>query len=1001
MHWGREGRSGDASARVRLAARRLAGHEVLQAVVIIAVGALVLVWQPIVSGGYLAPADHSQSMPILRSDPDHRVANAAMVDVAVDIVPWLAWDAAEVRERRLPTWNPLNGSGVPHLANGQSAVFSPFTVPFYVLSFRAALVVSAFAELMVAGLLAYGLARHLRLSHLAGLVCGLGFAFSAYMVLWLRWPMATAGAYVPGIVWAADAVVVAATPRARRLAAAGLAVCFGLSLLAGHPETTFFGGAIGAVTGLARLVHRHTGRRDIGRRAAVLAGAFVLGLGLAAVQVLPLLEYIGESPAGENRDGHQVFFDGGHAALQAFPFVLGSPVHEFSGATHALGMPYLGTASTYVGLGVLFLAGVGAMSPLWTGRRAPVLFAGLALLWLPYGYDIAGIGTALSSLPLFELILAIRSNVLWTLCLTVAAAFGVDALRTAAETRSRVVPVATALWGAALLLIAWLLQRSFRSNARIPDRDAVADLAARTAHDHLVYVIATFALVVAGSVLLASGRPARWLRAGGLLIATGVLLQSSVLLRDVNPTVRTEHLYARTAAFDQVTEITGTEQTLRLDRTALFPDINLWFGVSSPSTYDAIGVRDYDTLYRQLLRTPPVDVDGGVLGILHLPVDPVGIGGLRLLGIRYVTSGLDYPFGDEVGRAADPSIGADGSLRFELDQSGPIDTITARLPTLTTETDCRLDIRTPGDRGPVIASSEARCGPAGAAFPVEVRDHDEGTRLSVTVTPLPAPDLASAARTGLVEPHPGAHSDDDATGSERATVTAYATAVTGLEPVAEVAGRFRVFRVPGGPARYFSPATTVAGRLGDGADGDAVIDDVRADPLRRSVIDAGDDAVASDGTAPGRVEVLSETSTAMRVRVTRETAGWLVVQQTRYPGWGALVDGRPVDVATANGAFLAVPVPAGTSEVALRFEPTSVRLGAALSFLSVAVILGLLVAARATRRGNRESAASTSPHRADDGRRDRLDGQDGGVDGGDDADTVATPTGSTRPQRAP
>ncbi len=66
--------------------------------------------------------------------------------------------------------------------------------------------------------------------------------------------------------------------------------------------------------------------------------------------------------------------------------------------------------------------------------------------------------------------------------------------------------------------------------------------------------------------------------------------------------------------------------------------------------------------------------------------------------------------------------------------------------------------------------------------------------------------------------------------------------------------------------------------------------------------------------------------------------------QTYYPGWEATVDGRAAPLRRANVAFSAVPVPAGTSEVVLRYAPRSVRYGVAVSGVSLVVALGLLAA---------------------------------------------------------
>jgi hypothetical protein len=62
----------------------------------------------------------------------------------------------------------------------------------------------------------------------------------------------------------------------------------------------------------------------------------------------------------------------------------------------------------------------------------------------------------------------------------------------------------------------------------------------------------------------------------------------------------------------------------------------------------------------------------------------------------------------------------------------------------------------------------------------------------------------------------------------------------------------------------------------------------------------------------------------------RENA-WMVISQAAIPGWRARADGRPVPTATADGALLAVRVPAGTRMVTLRYLPAAWILGLVLS----------------------------------------------------------------------
>ncbi len=57
--------------------------------------------------------------------------------------------------------------------------------------------------------------------------------------------------------------------------------------------------------------------------------------------------------------------------------------------------------------------------------------------------------------------------------------------------------------------------------------------------------------------------------------------------------------------------------------------------------------------------------------------------------------------------------------------------------------------------------------------------------------------------------------------------------------------------------------------------------------------------------------------------------GWLVVCDTWVPGWTATVNRRMAPIIPVDGAFRAVAVPRGTSEVVFQYRPWSSGLDSA------------------------------------------------------------------------
>jgi hypothetical protein len=102
-------------------------------------------------------------------------------------------------------------------------------------------------------------------------------------------------------------------------------------------------------------------------------------------------------------------------------------------------------------------------------------------------------------------------------------------------------------------------------------------------------------------------------------------------------------------------------------------------------------------------------------------------------------------------------------------------------------------------------------------------------------------------------------------------------------------------------------------------------------------------------------QILSYTCDEIIVDVKLNTPGFLVMSEINYPGWQALVDGRPYGIRTGNYLFRTVPLEAGRHTVRFVFNPRSFKIGSVVSLASLlAVIIGLLVFGRKRKpqRGN-------------------------------------------------
>ena len=97
------------------------------------------------------------------------------------------------------------------------------------------------------------------------------------------------------------------------------------------------------------------------------------------------------------------------------------------------------------------------------------------------------------------------------------------------------------------------------------------------------------------------------------------------------------------------------------------------------------------------------------------------------------------------------------------------------------------------------------------------------------------------------------------------------------------------------------------------------------------------------GDPVGTVEIVSYESDAVRLRAQTTRPALLVLSESYFPGWEAIVDGRATAILRANALVRGVAVDAGSHIVEFRYRPTSLRRGLMISAASLVVLVGMLV----------------------------------------------------------
>jgi hypothetical protein len=84
------------------------------------------------------------------------------------------------------------------------------------------------------------------------------------------------------------------------------------------------------------------------------------------------------------------------------------------------------------------------------------------------------------------------------------------------------------------------------------------------------------------------------------------------------------------------------------------------------------------------------------------------------------------------------------------------------------------------------------------------------------------------------------------------------------------------------------------------------------------------------------VRLAERTGQALVVEADMRCRGMVIVGETYFPGWQALVDGQPARIYETYGVIRGVVVEAGRHRLEMRFRPASVYWGAALTGLGLA-----------------------------------------------------------------
>ncbi len=363
----------------------------------------------------------------------------------------------------VPLWNPYNYGGHPLLANSQSAVFYPINLLILLFPLSIAYTISAIIRMFVAGWFTYLFGINIKLSKLASLLAAIAFTFSGPLVSWLGHPHSNVIVWMPALFYLTEKFL--NYPKSKYVI--WLGCTFGVQGLGGHPETLFH---IIAAWGLYLLLRFflifRSREKDLKHIFFYLGGfclAAILGMSLAAIQILPTLEAIPRSFAFHFREyspphipitGRAAFHEYINLLLFLWPNFYGNPADGQS-AIRITYQSYI-EATTYIGvLPVLF-----SFLSLLHREIRQLAFVSLSMttviLGIAFRYPIFDL---VNYLPGFNISANTRLRLVAVFFLAILGGIGLDALQWLIHHKKR--RLTFLLLGIALLLLIITVEKEY------------------------------------------------------------------------------------------------------------------------------------------------------------------------------------------------------------------------------------------------------------------------------------------------------------------------------------------------------------------------------------------------------------------------------------------------------------------------------------------------------------------------------------------------------------
>ena len=888
---------------------------------LLVVGAIALtIGPPVVGIGVFHASDLLLDHPPWSSIAgDGEPVNPLLGDTVNNEVPVHAAYRERIFAGDFPLWLPEPSGGRPLGAITDGAALGPLALPYLVVPLWFAPALSKLLEMAVAAGFTFLFLRRLSLTRVASLVGGLVYMTSGFQVVWSNWPQPRVGAWIPALFWALERGI----QRRDVLGFLPVPLIIAALFFEGFPSVALYGILAAAVYVAVRVFLGPGLMRQRARSLLLPAAAVLIGVGLAALQLLPLAERLGHLDLGYREQNPEAHLPAVTAATLAVPNALGSPTDE----TYFGPLNYVEVQS-FIGVAALLLVGAAV-----TGRHRLNLPRGTrGFLW---GGSIVGglllyVGgpflAVAQTVWLFRMNPIGRVRSVFGLFLACLAAVGMEALmrrREGEPGRSGQVAIVVAAGAATALLIGWRVLTHAEAAGRIG------------------YVLAAAAVpagaLIVGVVILAVTRRRPFHGAGlaALVVPSLLVLESAAFVLPFLPRVARESFYPTTTAHRFLAANLGGERLASSD-LVMAPGTSTYYGFRAltsngfypPTWAEALVEVDHDAF----TTSPLFPILDASQSVAESPI-------LDRLAVKYLAVRPDAPvFGNPV----PPQEASGGLVWLETGRPVRAPTSAGRVRAVTLQVAERSDrsrsrtlaVRVYDRTGALVAAGVRTFeAPLSPFLTIAVPEPVARTAArAIEVVLRSGPPLAVAGASGSVPLVSAVRAGSDS------LRLAFADGVLLYERL-DALPRIRW----AGTAEVIEDEAHRLVALGEPATVGSVILSTTGPP----------------GSGAGaRLRVERDDGDELSLRVDAEGSGYVVVADAMQDGWIVTVDGEEAVLRHAEHAGVAVLVAEGSHHVILRYDPPGWRLGLLISASSLVIYAAVAAMAAIVPRRRSQHALS-------------------------------------------